>query len=132
MFYNEEDNTKLIVSDDFVEIYRNFNVCDQIMKIIKLSERELYLLLVLCIDKHDNENPIVLHNYRPFKEKIKELYELQDNKETNNQVILDLIRETNDNHIDSDCIIDSYGNKLPEPFDKSEVRDKKIDIISNI
>jgi len=133
MFDKEEKETpKLIVSDEFLKIYRNFNVYDQTEQINKLSDRERYLLLILCVDKHDDENPIVLYNFKPFKEEIKEIYEVQDNKETTNQVLLDLIKETDHKHVESDYIRDKDGNKVPDPFDKNEVRDKKIDIINNI
>jgi hypothetical protein len=133
MFDKEEKETpKLFVSDEFLEIYKNFNVCAQIEQINKLSDRERFLLLILCLDKHDDDNPIVLYNYKPFKEEIREIYTIQDNKETTNQVLLDLIKETDHKHIESDCIRDSFGNKVPDPFDKHEVRDKKIDIINNI
>jgi hypothetical protein len=133
MFDKEEKETpKLIVSDEFLEIYRNFNVYDQTEQINKLSDRERFLLLILCVDKHDDENPIVLYNFKPFKEEIKEIYEVHDNKETTNQVLLDLIKETNHKHVEIDYIRDKDGNKVPDPFDKNEVRDKKIDIINNI
>jgi hypothetical protein len=132
MFDKEEKETKLIVSDEFLEIYRNFNVYDQTEQINKLSERDRYLLIILCLDKHDDENPIVLYNFKPFKEEIKEIYLVQDNKETTNQVLLDLIKETDHKHIESDYIRDKDGNVVPDPFDKNEVRDKKIDIINNI
>jgi hypothetical protein len=133
MFDKEEKETpKLIVSDEFLEIYRNFNVYDQTEQINKLSDRERFLLLILCVDKHDDENPIVLYNFKPFKEEIKKIYEVQDNKETTNQVLLDLIKETDHKHVESDYIRDKDGNKVPDPFDKNEVRDKKIDIINNI
>ena len=128
----EKEKLKLIVSDEFIEIYKNFNVCTQIEKINELSDRERYLLLILCLDKHDDDNPIVLYNFKPFKEEIKEIYVIQDNKETTNQVLLDLIKETDHRHIESDYIRDKDGNKIPDPFDKDEVRDKKIDIINNI
>jgi hypothetical protein len=50
----EEENLKkkIVVTDLFVEIYENFNVSSQIDKMMKLSDRELYLLLTLCLDKH--------------------------------------------------------------------------------
>jgi hypothetical protein len=133
MFEKEEKETpKLIVSNEFLEIYRNFNVYDQTEQINKLSDRDRYLLIILCLDKHDDENPIVLYNFKPFKEEIKEIYVIQDNKETTNQVLLDLIKETDHKHIESDYIRDTAGNVVPDPLDKNEVRDKKIDIINNI
>ena len=133
MFEKEEKETpKLIVSNEFLEIYRNLNVYDQTEQINKLSDRDRYLLIILCLDKHDDENPIVLYNFKPFKEEIKEIYVIQDNKETTNQVLLDLIKETDHKHIESDYIRDTAGNVVPDPLDKNEVRDKKIDIINNI
>jgi hypothetical protein len=41
----EEENLqkKIAVTDLFVEIYENFNVSSQIDKMMKLSDRELYL-----------------------------------------------------------------------------------------
>lgn len=130
MFEEKEENP-LIVSDEFLDIYRNFNVCDQIENIKQLTERERYLLLILCLDKHDDENVITRYNFKPFREEIKEIYVIQDNQKTKNQVLLDLIKETNHKNIESDYIRDKDGNEVPEPFNKDEVRDKKIDIINN-
>lgn len=133
MFDKEEKETpKLFVSDEFLEIYKNFNVCAQIEQINKLSDRERFLLLILCLDKHDDDNPIVLYNFKPFKEEIKEIYVVQDNKETTNQVLLDLIKETDHRHIESDYIRDKDGSEIPDPFDKHEVRDKKIDLLKKV
>lgn len=134
MFEKEatKEEPRLIVSNEFIDIYQNFNVVDQTEKIKNLSERERYLLIILCLDKHEDENPVVLHNFKPFREEIKEIYEVQDNKETKNEILLELIKETNHKHIESDYIRDQYGNEVPDPFDKDEVRDKKIDIINNI
>lgn len=128
-FDNEKEETKFVVSDKLIEIYKNFIVSDQIEEINKLSEKERYLLLIICVDKHDDSNVIARYNYKPFKKEIQEIYEVQDNRETTVSALLELIKETNHNHIESDCIVDSNGNKLPEPFDKNEVRDKKIDLI---
>ena len=35
---------KVIVSEDFVNIYKNFNVINQVENMKSLTERELYLL----------------------------------------------------------------------------------------
>ncbi len=47
---------------------------------------------------------------------------------TNDEYLLSLIDETNDKYIDTDVIYHN-NQKLPEPRDKSGVRDVKIDII---
>jgi hypothetical protein len=89
----EEENLqkKIAVTDLFVEIYENFNVSSQIDKMMKLSDRELYLLLTLCLDKHveeDDYNSTVSNNLRCENEYyIQEIYNLQDDKLVNNKVI---------------------------------------------
>lgn len=128
---DNKEETKFVVSDNLIDIYKNFIVSDQIEKINQLSEKERYLLLVICLDKHDDADVIARYNYKPFRKEIQEIYEVQDNKETKVQVLLELIKETNHKHIESDNIVDSNGDKLPEPFNKNEVRDKKIDLIKN-
>jgi predicted membrane-bound dolichyl-phosphate-mannose-protein mannosyltransferase len=132
----EEENLKkeIVVTDLFVEIYENFNVSSQIDKMMKLSERELYLLLTLCLDKHvqeDDYNSTVSNNLRCENEYyIKEIYHLQDDKLVNNKVIKKLIKETGYKYIDTKNICDKYGNPLIEPLSKDVVRDMKIDIIT--
>jgi predicted membrane-bound dolichyl-phosphate-mannose-protein mannosyltransferase len=132
----EEENLKkeIVVTDLFVEIYENFNVSSQIDKMMKLSERELYLLLTLCLDKHveeDDYNSTVTNNLRCENEYyIQEIYNLQDDKLVTNKVIKKLIKETGYKYIDTKNICDKYRNTLREPLGKDEVRDIKIDIIT--
>ena len=59
-----------------------------------------------------------------------EIFDLLDDKEVTNPILLQLIEETGDKYIETDDIIDVDGNKLPEPLTKEEVRDAKINIIS--
>lgn len=125
------DKTKLTVSDEFVSIYKNFNVLDQIDNMKKLSSKELYLLLTLCLDKHSDEDPVVIHNLLPFKEECMIIFDIQDDKEVDNDIIKELVNITGDKYIDTDIIVDINGNELPEPLTKEEVRDAKINIINN-
>ena len=76
------DEKKLQVSDLFVEIYTNLNVCSQLENMEKLSNKELYLLLILALDKHNDEDPVVLHNLLPWKDTALQIFELQDDKKT--------------------------------------------------
>lgn len=122
----------IAVSDLFKEIYINFNVFGLEDKMKKLDKRELYLLLTLAIDMHSDENTAVVNNFQPFKDEVMEIYELQDDKETNNQVLLDLIEETGDKYIETENIVDSEGNKLRKPYTKQEARQARIDIISDL
>lgn len=119
------------VTNNFVEIYKNFNVFDQVEKMNNLSDEELYLLLTLCIDKHSEEDPVVINNFKPYEEICMNIFDLQDDKEVDDLVIKKLVEITGDKYIDTDVITDNSGDKLPEPYSKEEVRDIKIKMINN-
>jgi hypothetical protein len=110
----EEKDNKIVVSNEFVDIYRNFNVGNQVHKMNSLTKRELYLLLTLCLDKHSDENSTVSSNFTDFKEQCLEIFDVQDEKTTENQTLLDLIKES---------------GKLPDHYTKEEIRDIRIGII---
>jgi hypothetical protein len=122
---------ELIVSDEFINIYKNFNVIDQIENMKKLSRKELFLLLIFSLDKHSDEDPVVIHNLLPFKEECMLIFDLQDDKGVDNEYIKELVELTHDEYISTDILRDANGNKLPEPLTKEEVRDAKINIINN-
>ena len=124
-----EEVKNVTVSDLFVEIYENFNVVDQVENMNNLSEEELYLLITYVLDRHSDDDPVVVHNLLPFKDKSMEIYELQDDKETNNPILLTLVEKTGDKYIETDYVVDKNGNKLNDPLNKEEVREAKIDII---
>ena len=126
-----EETKQLKVSNEFVDIFKNFNVINKVEEIKALSKKELYLLLTLCLDKHDDGQPTVVYNFQPFREQVMELFEIQDDKETLNPVLQELIEESGDKYIETDNIVDVDGNKLPEPLTKEEVRDAKINIINS-
>ena len=126
-----EETKQLKVSNEFVDIFKNFNVINKVEEIKSLSKKELYLLLTLCLDKHDDGQPTVVYNFQPFREQVMELFEIQDDKETLNPVLQELIEESGDKYIETDNIVDVDGNKLPEPLTKEEVRDAKINIINS-
>ena len=125
---SKEKQKQIVVSDLFKEIYLNFNVSVQIENMKNLDKRELYLFLTYALDKHSDEDPVVLHNFQPFKDEVMEIYDIQDDKEATNDILLALIEETGDKYIETDDLVDSDGNKLREPLSKTEVRDAKIDI----
>ncbi len=126
----ESKNKKVEVSDLFVDIYKHFNVVSQVEKMKQLSNRELYLLITLCLDKHSDEDPVVKYNFQEFKDQTMEIYDVQDDKQSTNLDILLLIDETGDKYIETDNIVDSNGNGLPAALTKQEVRDAKINIIN--
>ena len=118
------------VSNEFVDIFSNFNVVTQVEKMKGLSKRELYLLLTVCLDKFSDEDPVVKYNLIPFREEIMAIFDIQDDKEPTDQVLIDLVKETGDKYIETDYIVYNDDQKLPEPLTKEEVRDAKINIIN--
>lgn len=119
---------KLNISDEFLDIYLNMNVNSQVEKMKKLSKKELYLLLIVILDKFSDEDPTVIKNVSPFMYEMMKIYDVQDDVETTDEDLLSLIKETDDKYIDTDILCHN-DEKLPNPLDKSGVRDAKIDII---
>ena len=131
MYDNESTKENQIhVSNEFVDIYTNFNVVTQVEKMKQLTKRELYLLLTVCLDKFSDEDPVVKHNLLPFKEEIMSIFDVQDDKEATDSVLIDLITESGDKYIETDYIVYNDDQKLPEPLTKDQVRDAKINIIN--
>jgi hypothetical protein len=124
------NDKKIVVSDLFVDIYTNFNVCSQVEKMKTLTKKELYLLIILALDKQDDNDPVVLHNFLPFESIGDDIFEIQEDKGFVNDDLKQLIEETGDKYITTKNVIDSKGNQLPEPLSKVEVRDAKINIIN--
>jgi hypothetical protein len=125
---NSENN--IHVSNEFVDIFSNFNVVTQVEKMKQLSKKELYLLLTVCLDKFSDEDPVVKHNLLPFKEEIMNIFDVQDDKEATDSVLIELITESGDKYIETDYIVYNDDQKLPDPLTKDEVRDAKINIIN--
>jgi hypothetical protein len=149
----QESNEKVVVSDLFIEIYENFNVSSQVDKMMKLSDREILLLITLCLDKHvheDSINSTVNNNLGItsqwceesekfvdkendyIKSKVLEIYNLQNDKVTTNITINNLTKETGYKYIETRNICDRDGNYLKEPLNKDIVRDIRIDIITGV
>jgi len=130
-YENTQSSTANIqVSKEFVDIFSNFNVVSQVEKMKQLTKRELYLLLTVCLDKFSDEDPVVKHNLIPFRYECLAIFDVQDDKEATDQVLIDLIEETGDKYIETDNIV--YNDeKLPEPLTKEQVRDAKINIIND-
>lgn len=121
------EQDKKIVSNEFVDIFRNFNVVDKIEEMKLLSKRELYLLLTVCFDKHDEDQPTVIYNFLEFKDYIMEINDLFENNKTDNPILIEL---SESGYIETDNIVDEMGNVLPTPLTKEEVRDVRINIIN--
>jgi hypothetical protein len=126
----EEKVKNITVSNEFVDIYKNFNVVSQVDNMKKLSKRELYLLLTVCLDKFSDEDPVINYNFQPFKDEVMEIFDVQDDKDPISQYLIELIEESGDKYIETDNIVNDKGEKLPDPLTKEEVRDAKINIIN--
>lgn len=138
------ENDKIVVSPEFVEIYKLFNVNDQIKNIKLLEKKELLILLILAVDSFSEENSIVLENYRPFSNELDVIYKLQisDFPENIDTIDLDpdilselneLSKLTKDRYIDTTKIVDISGSELPPPLSDEEALSKRRDIgINNI
>ena len=125
----EEIANPINVSKLFFEIYKNFNVVSQVEKMKQLNKRELYLLLTVCLDKFSDEDPVVKFNLIPFRDEIMAIYDVQDDKDATDEVLIKLVEETGDKYIETDNLV-YLDEKLPDPLTKEEVRDAKINIIS--
>lgn len=123
---NKKTTQPVKVSDEFISAYTNFNVSSQEDQMRALTERELYLLLVLCLDHHSDEDPVCINNFKPFMKEVNDILIIQDDAESNCKIILDLIEETSDKYISTDSIVDMNGDKLKDPLSKSEVMDAKL------
>jgi len=134
---------KIIVSDQFIEVYKNFNVIDQTNEIKALPKRELYLLLCIIIDNmavddSDYFTKVVQHNLKPYlNDEIKDIYDIQydkieeikDKNIENYNILKSLIVDSDDEYINTAYIIDKDGNKLPDVSTVEEIRELKIDRI---
>ncbi len=124
-FENKESN--ITVSELFLEIYRNFNVSNQIDKMNLLTKEELYLLLDACIDRHDEDDSTVQLNFSPFVEEIKEILKIHSGEDVDDKVLKNLQDKISQTLI---CELKTQsGEDLPDPYTKEEVRDLKLNKI---
>jgi hypothetical protein len=128
-----EKNKYITVSDEFVEIYKMFNVIKQTEKLNQLSRKELMLMLVLSIDSFSEENPAVLENFKEFKSELEIIFDLQQDKECTDVDLLSLGKESDEKYIDTSKIRDIKGEELPTALTDSEALQMRRDIgINNI
>jgi hypothetical protein len=113
---------KINISPEFIEIFRLFNVSDQRDRMKSLDRKELYYLLLCCMDNHNEDEPMVILNYSDFELEINEILEFQESEKTNNQYLLDLVNQTGDEWVSTTVT----EPELPTPYTKEEVRDLKL------
>lgn len=115
-----DKQSTISVSDLFLDIYRLFNVSDQRVRMKQLEKKELYYLLICAMDNHNEDDPIVIVNFSDFELEIKEILEFQEAEKTQNEYLLELVKET------EDAWISTTGVELPTPYTRDEVRDLKL------
>ena len=130
----------MIVSNLFIDIYQNFNVSDQILKMMQLSRKELMLLLILSSESFEELNDAALKNFDPYKSELEIIYGSlpdvsEDNPYTNDADLILLSKQTSDRFIDTSVLTDVFGNLLPKPLSNEEAlirrREMGIDDIIN-
>jgi hypothetical protein len=127
MITNFEKNPTIKVSELFLDIYRNFNVSSQVDKMKLISEEELYLLLDVCIDRHDEDDIAVQSNFSPFIGEIQDILKIQSGEESSNIVLKNLQDRISKTLV---CELKTEsGEDLPDPYTKEEVRDLKLNKI---
>lgn len=119
---------KFTVTPLFVEIYKLFNVVSQVERLKNLSRKELLLMLTLAVDTFSEDNHIVIENITPFKDELKLIYDLQQDNAITDEDILYLAKVTGEKYIDSEMIVDSNGDELPEPLSEEEAIELRRDI----
>ena len=129
---------KFIVSDTFVDIYKNFNVIDQTKEMQILDRLELMLLLIVCTDSYSDESDMVIKNFSPYPIELQIIYDYLPDISTNYIGELDpdlskLAQITGDDSIDVSVIVDNNGSYLPPPLSDVEALIKRREInIENI
>lgn len=122
----------IIVSDEFVEIYKKFNVVKQTQELKKLSRKELFLILIVAIDSFSEENNSVIENFRDWGSELQMIGDYLEDRICLDKTLIALGDETGEKYIDISSIRDRSGNKLPNPLSEEEALHMRRDIGINI
>lgn len=125
------EKKNIMVSNEFVEIYKHFNVISQVEKMNKLSRKELFLMLILAFDNFSEDNNIVIENTDPFNVEVKTILSMmQDQTEDTEdfKLLKELQEETGEQYVDTERIVDMDGNLLPKPLTDTEAIELRRDI----
>jgi hypothetical protein len=112
---------KYKASEEVRNIYKMFNVTDQREKMKKLPKKDLYYLLLCCMDNHDEDQMTVIQNYSEFNTEIDDILYLQENDKTTNPYLMDLVKETGSTWVSVE--------ELEKPYTMNEVRELKLNDI---
>ena len=120
--------TPYTANETFIEIYRNFNVCNQIDKVKTMDRKEKYILLNLCIEKHNEDDLQVIENLSSFVEEVTSLQNLFKNDSNQEDPLLNELSMKYGRYLNIP-IEDIHGNELPDPYSREEVRELKLNNI---
>lgn len=120
------------VSENFMYIYENLNCFSLLDKINELSEMEKIILILAAIDNHDIDDDVVFENLEKNKPLLTEITNFLEDKDCSNNE-LKLLSE--DDKSLNNLTIEFKGLKwkissMPKPYTKEEVRDIRINKIS--
>jgi len=107
------------ISKEIINIFKNFNYCDQLDEISKLSRKDLYLLLICCSDLHDSDDDVVKENFSPFASELKDILNYQINDESD-------VNEINELEKEFGKWIPTNELGLPTPYTRDEIREIKL------
>jgi hypothetical protein len=120
----------MIVSDLFVDIYTNFNVCSQVNKIKNLRRPERLLILMSAVD-FDINNEFVSYNFRNFKNEIEILKQLYLHRNPQDYDLLSVLRKEKNRYDRIATLHDKNGNKLI-PLTEEEAKVKRREYLINL
>ena len=99
------------LSVEMLDIYKNFNVSNQVEKILRLSKEDMLIILAVCINNHSPNDITVISNTSNFKSDIEELLIFVQNKSRTTESVNLAIEGKFD---------------VPAPYTIQEVRDIKL------
>lgn len=114
----------MVVSDDFVQALRLFNLEPIDKYLCNLDDYERYLLTIASIDLHI-KCPISLRNYALLKDEVEEYFHLLETEKTKNPILAKLVKDTDDSIISITNLVDNKGDFI-RILRKDEVREYKL------
>jgi hypothetical protein len=114
----------MIVSDKFIKIYQDFNVVSQIKEMTELSEEELLLILIVTFRTYSHTD-VVMETFKYFQTELEYIDSVLFDSNLTDKEKLRRREIILDSYLDTDKILDGYGNLLPKPTTEEEAIDKR-------
>jgi hypothetical protein len=114
----------MIVSDKFIKIYQDFNVVSQIKEMTELSEEELLLILIVTFRTYSHTD-VVMETFKYFQTELEYIDSVLFDSNLTDKEKLRRREIILDSYLDTDKILDGYGNLLSKPTTEEEAIDKR-------